>query len=214
MKDIVNKTAVNSRKYQAQGFIEALIAILVAGVACVVLMMVASKTIAQVNRNELEDELTSRAIQGSEMMKFLVDSYVTGENLGGIESFLPLEFSNNNLLDAGKCVAISGDINSASLTDKDQPVCNYTVGSSGGIIPSDCFDNLPTIVNPDDKADIFRVMCIHPESTQRLLVVKIFTGFTKCQDEDIRTSVQSSATTDCKVYEYTSAYSTVQSVED
>ncbi|WKZ31294.1 MAG: hypothetical protein QY318_00775 [Candidatus Dojkabacteria bacterium] len=206
------------RTYSAQGFIEALIAILVAGIACVVLMLVASKTISQMNRNEIHDELTVSAIQGGEMMKFLVDGYVVHEPPSGLGNFLPLNFSaNGTLLDAGKCVAISGGLTDAELTSKDTALCNYNL-LQGGIIPSECLDTDEAIVNPDEQGDIFRVMCIHPESTERTLVVRFFTGFEpECRNEGGYQSVVGSndqEASECIIYGYTSAYSTVQTIEN
>lgn len=214
----MSKNIHKKSKYKAQGFVEALIAILVAGVACVSLMMIASKTISQMNQNELRDQLTTYAVQGSEMMKFLVDGYVVREPIAGsgIDQFLPLEFSaNGNLLDAGKCVAISGELTNASLTSKANPVCTYNQ-LAGGIVPGDCIDGptSPVIVNPDEQGDIFRIMCVHPESTPGTLVVKFFTGFTKCKDLNQYISVQTNNHSDCVIYEYTSVYSTVQIAEN
>ena len=54
-------------KYEAMGFVEALIAIMVVGAASVVLMDIAVRTMQDVIQNETIDTMTQLAVEGSEM---------------------------------------------------------------------------------------------------------------------------------------------------
>jgi len=60
------------KKYEAMGFVEALIAIIVVGVASVVLMEIAATTMSDAVENERIDKMTQYAIEGATMTENIV----------------------------------------------------------------------------------------------------------------------------------------------
>lgn len=57
------------KKYKAMGFVEALIAIMVTGIASVVLMDIAARTMKAAIQNEAIDQMTQYAVETSERVK-------------------------------------------------------------------------------------------------------------------------------------------------
>ena len=70
MKNRNNKTI-----YEAVGFIEALIAILLVGVSSLVLLQIAINTLNNAIQNEAIDHMTQYAVEGSEMVQDLYNKY-------------------------------------------------------------------------------------------------------------------------------------------
>jgi len=69
-------------KYEALGFVEALIAIMVVGASSVILMQIAVNTMQGVIQNEKIDTMTQYALEGSEIVKEIArQEQLTGENL-------------------------------------------------------------------------------------------------------------------------------------
>ena len=69
-------------KYEALGFVEALIAIMVVGASSVVLMQIAVNTMQGVIQNEKIDTMTQHALEGSEIVKEIArQEQLTGEDL-------------------------------------------------------------------------------------------------------------------------------------
>ncbi|HOT60936.1 MAG TPA: hypothetical protein PKW94_01385 [Candidatus Dojkabacteria bacterium] len=70
------------RKYEALGFVEALIAIMVVGASSVILMQIAVNTMQGVIQNEKIDTMTQIALEGAETVKEIAkQEKVTGEDL-------------------------------------------------------------------------------------------------------------------------------------
>lgn len=70
------------KKYEALGFVEALIAIMVVGVSSVVLMQIAVNTMQGVIQNEKIDTMTQIALEGAETVKEIAkQEKLTGEDL-------------------------------------------------------------------------------------------------------------------------------------
>lgn len=70
------------KKYEALGFVEALIAIMVVGVSSVVLMQIAVNTMQGVIQNEKIDTMTQIALEGAETVKEIAkQEKLAGENL-------------------------------------------------------------------------------------------------------------------------------------
>lgn len=77
MKMILNK------KYEAMGFVEALISIMVVGASSVVLMQIASQTLQEMMQNEVIDTMTQYAVEGS----VIVQDLATQEKISGEDLF-------------------------------------------------------------------------------------------------------------------------------
>jgi len=180
----LNQNRFKNKSYEGVGFVEALIAIAVAGIASVVLMSIAANTIAQVLRNEVSDRMTQAAIEGAEMAKKIADN----QNLSG-DNLFPEITGNVNA-----CFAFRGDTNSPEFVKSGEVftrVCNYD--SEGR---EDCKESL---MSSDER--MFRIFCITPDSDPglNLVVAKTIVGLVDCD------SVV--ANTQCEItdYEYYSA---------
>jgi hypothetical protein len=152
--------------YKSLGFVEALIAILVAGVASVVLLGIAVSTVEQVVQNELSDKLTEIAVEGGVMVKKIAEN-----NNNSTEVLFPPITGNT-----GKCFALNTDVNNpAFVKDGDVFVnaCNYE--AQGKDQCTDTASSDPTI---------FRVYCVTADSdiTTGTTVGKIITGLAACKE--------------------------------
>jgi len=152
------------RKYKALGFVEALIAIAVAGIASIVLMSIAINTISQVVRNEIENNLTEKAVEGASMAKKIA------ANNNESETGLFPQIDGNE----GNCYAFTGDNNNPEfqMSGSDfQIACRYDAGEREQCLSYKTQDQ-----------SIFRVMCILPDSvpSSGLVVGKIVTGLADC----------------------------------
>lgn len=209
----------NRNHYAAQGFVEALIAILVTGIAAVALMTVAANTISTVVRNELEDQLTAEAVKGAKLMSYLVDEHNAGVDH---TSFLPITTAEE-----GDCFAIDGTLQAPFISPKATPVCGYQTSPTAGINPSLCLNTSVNIVIDEesfkvdaDKDDLFRLMCVHPDSTTgpgSVLVTKFITGLMSCRNinavvttgtisESIAAESGILSRDDCRIYQHTAIF--------
>lgn len=200
------KIARKRKNYQAQGFVESLIAILVTGIASIALMSVAARTIREVVRNEQLDQLTQEAIKGGKLIDYIVD-----EHNHEVEHTTLFPIAQ---IDETKCVAIDGDISGANLyvgekTDAGDVVCNY-IPPYSGINPEDCINGNENEIKIDsvEQEDLFRIMCIHPDSdpSEGILVVKIYTGTLSCSTLNSNVTQILDPSRNCLIYEYTSVY--------
>lgn len=209
-----------TKYYKAQGFVEALIAIVVAGIATLVLMTVAIRTLNSVVKNELIDQLTQEAVKGGELLNYAVDEYNYG-NLAAAP-FLPLDTDAGGNLSA--CYFVDGEIGNLNISSQPINGCTYEQGvitqddgtnerevAVEGIIPSECVSDAVRIEKSvfyvdDEKDDLFRVMCIHPDSTESVLIAKVITGNMTCESVTAITSETIGIQETCNMYEYTGVY--------
>lgn len=168
-----------SKKYEAVGFVEALIAIAVAGIASVVLMTVAANTVAQVLRNETSNKMTEVGIEGASLVKKIADNHNNGDS----DLFPAIEGNVNN------CFAFEGSTGQPEFQksgDIFDNVCNYDSGER-----EEC---KASVYDGDDE--LFRVFCMTPESdsARGLVVGKVVVGLRQC-DEVV-------ANTMCEIQDY------------
>ena len=93
------------RIYKGLGFIEALLAILVTGMASVALMDIAARTMTDTIRNEMTDTMTQYAIEGAEIVQVIADK----ERLTG-RDFFP-----DGALQANRCFLMEEDVEEPSF---------------------------------------------------------------------------------------------------
>lgn len=203
-------------KYKAQGFVEALIAITVTGIAAIALLSVATGTLRRLAETERADQLAQDARQGGEFLSQEVDEF---NNSDSADNF----FTNyDSALDNSKCFPLIEDISNVEAgldnTMLDSPINNCTYSNSAnnsGIEPTACISGgvylsagQTSLEVTSDRTqensadDVFRIFCIHPESTQNTLIAKIITGTNSCEDVSQRISVNSNQSV-CDFYEYT-----------
>lgn len=153
------------KKYEALGFVEALMAILIAGITSILLMGIAVDTIKMVVKNEIADSMTQVAIEAGARVKSIAE-----KNNNSTEKLFPDIASHIN-----SCFQSVGSANDPQFQSENGDfvtVCNY---DSGGR------DNCKSSVSAN-ASDLFEVFCITPESnsTSGLVVGKIVVGKTKC----------------------------------
>jgi hypothetical protein len=175
-------------RYKATGFMESIIAITVAGIACIVLMRLASNVIKQVAQNERSDEMTQIAITGANM----VSAIASQNNAAPVSQVFFPRITGNQ----GSCFQLSTAVDTPSFIQTSgviTPVCNYDAGGR-----SDCKSSLAP-----GRTDMFRVFCITSASdiTGGIVVGKIVVGKTVCSD---------SVSCDISDYQYYSLNKTVQ----
>lgn len=175
------------KEYRALGFVEALIAIIIAGITSVLLMGVAVDTIAQVTKSDQQDEMTQLAVEGGEMVKNIAEKNSISEEL------LFPNISGNQ----GSCFELNLETDDPSfvsgLQGEYNPKCSYDSGNRENCVNNSNLSN----------QGYFRVMCITNESdiNSGLVVAKIVVGKTKCND---------SQSCDIPDYEYYVLTKTVQ----
>lgn len=158
-----------NKKYKGVGFVEALIAIAVAGIASIVLMSIAINTTNQVLRNDIESDLTEQAIEASAMVKKIANSH----NAAIDEDLFPPITGNE-----GSCFAIDGTTNDPSFPK--------SAGSFDVACRYDSGDRESCQLAASEDPEIFRVFCILPDSviSSGLVVGKVVTGLTDCAEGD------------------------------
>ena len=101
---------IEEKMYKGLGFIEALLAILVTGMASVALMDIAARTMTDTIRNEITDTMTQYAIEGTEMVQIIADN----ARLTGIDLF-PAD-----VLYANSCFLMNDNIDAPSFFEDEE----------------------------------------------------------------------------------------------
>lgn len=164
-------------KYTAQGFVEALIAIAVAGIATVVLMQVAVRTIRQTVDNEIEDEKTILATNLEVKLDYLLAAN-NADDLGDDSAVDSMKASPNTCFELDIDMA---DVVSSVAMHK----CAYSLtnGERRLLSRSTCEFEV--------SEEIFALACVTSRTTQNLLYIDIVTGLGGCEAEDCSDSIQS-----------------------
>jgi hypothetical protein len=155
-------------RYKALGFVEALLAIIVAGIASILLLGVAIDTIKQLAKNDQSDEMTQLAIEGGEMVRNIADK----NNTSVVTLFPPISGNQNGCfeLNADKTNPSFVSDGSGNLIQK----CNYDSGGRDSCRASS-----------ELGVQYFRVFCItnQSDSASGLVVGKMVVGKAKCDDQ-------------------------------
>jgi hypothetical protein len=93
-----------NKKYEALGFVEAMLAIMIVGVSSVVLMQIAVNTVQGIIQNEKIDEMTQHAIEAGEIVQELAnrdklveeDIFPEPSEYGGFDNCFVLDFVEGN----------------------------------------------------------------------------------------------------------------------
>lgn len=162
------------KKYQAQGFVEALIAVAVAGIASVVLMSIAIDTLKQTVDNENEGKKTLQSGNVGIQLDYLVAAYNNGE----LPSPSIIETLINNPNGCFDPNIAMGDPTSTTMVLQ----CDYQLNGDR-LTRDNCNLN-------DDSGEVFTYICTK-QSTTRLLYVDIVSGLRGCDDKSCHDIVQS-----------------------
>ena len=205
------------KMYKAQGFVEALIAILITGIAAVGLMTVAATTIGDVIQNEILDQVNQQGVKGNLMLQTVVEEW-------NFDNRDPFEASGNLIFpptdvkkDAGLCFHLDGDPNSydtVTLTTSEAiPNCTMDID---GIVPASCVaaaQLAPTTEDDDEDSDftdqLFRIACLDSDTdyVRSVLVTRIYTGSLGCESITDRVrNIENDKNAGCKLSEYVSVH--------
>lgn len=198
-------------KYNAQGFIEALIAIIITGIASIVFMTIAAKTIGQVVKNEYVDQLTQEAVQGSAMLRYVVEEWnFNRRDVIESEFLSPSSPDSGFSSSMGYCYGLDGDVQNISITE--QMVCIY----DNGINPSDCASasnwdkvKISNTKIPSQNDNLFRIACVDPDQSDtntNILFVRIYTGFRGCSTINETMRNFGEAGSSCNLYEHINVF--------
>lgn len=158
------------KTYEALGFVEALIAIIVAGVACVALMRISADTIASVTKSEISDEMTQIGIEYGTRVKAIAN-----KNNNETDKYFPSISEGVN-----SCYGLNTETNEPAFeTDVNGnfvPICNYDGGGR-----EQCKNSTVT-----GNTDLFGVFCIssQSDSSSGLIVGKVVVGNKKCTSNE------------------------------
>ncbi len=191
--------------YFAQGFVEALIAILITGIASVLFMTIAARTIADVVHNEKVDMLTQEAVKGSIIATNIIEEWNFGNRtLTSNSNFLTVDNGFGESI--GNCYGLDGDVNDPMVSNL--PVCQFFGSSEIGINPSLCASDVNweevSIDAEDGIEDMFRIICVDTNSneTNMVLALRVYTGFRSCNRVNSIVREVSDVDISCDLYEY------------
>lgn len=152
------------KTYEAMGFVEALIAIMIAGMASVVLMGIAADTLKEAVQNERIDKMTEYAVEGGNMAKSAV---ANTENL----PFSPtVENCYIPVPDPGGSGSYT--FYTTSIGYWSQPARNLIIYNviQRNLIPA----NAPRVLEDDgEESQFIRIACIRQNPGKQYLIVRI-----------------------------------------
>ena len=151
-----------SKNYDAAGFVEALIAIMITGVSSVVLMQLAVNTVQNMIQNEVIDTMTQYAVEGSTMVQSIaLQQKLTGESL----------FPNVG----GQCYLVNQDDTGKYYFVKENE--GGEIFKSYTLAQRDVYKE-DAVISTDDK--YFRIFCISSnyQTADSYAVVQIVVGQT------------------------------------
>ncbi len=148
---------IRNKKYEAMGFVEALIAIMIVGAASVVLMDIAVRTMQDVIQNETIDTMTQFAVEGAEMAQEIAKKEI---DLGD-ENIFPSALGCYRLIDSSE-----GGYQFAR-TGAEGPLVMCTDDRT-------CYDDFYI---SEENTDYFRTLCIE-DLNEGYIVSYVIVGLT------------------------------------
>lgn len=162
------KNIKKSEKYEALGFVEALISIMVVGASAIVLMQIAATTMQKMIQNERVDQMTQYAVEGAVMLQDIASrnkeegGYLMPEMQGLKRCFL----ANRNVSGNYEFVKESEDI-----------FLSYILGDD-----RDTYKDTAVIVDDQgEDTEFFRIICLDfpSESDSSFIIGQIVVGQTR-----------------------------------
>lgn len=155
------KTKLVKKEYSGMGLIEAILAIAVAGIACLVFLSIAVQNTIEVSNLEKIDNLTKYAVRLSEQVKIIADKQNTQDV--GLPRVFPALVPTNK----GSCFHIEGSQADPKFQQNFPAIC--TVGNISGCRNSSLFSS----------REDFGVYCITDISSD-FAIGKVVTGLVTC----------------------------------
>lgn len=158
-------------KYDAQGFVEALIAIAITGIAGIVLLSIATKTVNQTIYNEIQDEITLANSNMALKLEYLIQA----DQSGDLTADSPVDALSNGY--PNQCVMMDFTLDNLDAYEI-TTFCSSSLDSDGLLSRSDC--NL-------DVQDVKDFAFVCPTaSSSNFLTVDIISGSTACTGRNCR----------------------------
>ncbi|HKM19879.1 MAG TPA: hypothetical protein VJY47_01505 [Candidatus Dojkabacteria bacterium] len=152
--------------YKAMGFVEALIAIMIAGIASVVLMQIAANALKEAVQNERIDKMTEYAVEGANMVQGIVerDKAHIKDITSSMTEFCFIPYKEGNTFNFHR----EGMSKNYWSRSADELIVNSVIERDNQNLR-----NLPK-VGEGLESDFFRIACIRQNSTPaKYLVVRI-----------------------------------------
>lgn len=155
---------LNKRRYEAMGFIEALIAIVVVGMASIIIMDISARTMQEVIQNEAIDTMTQLAVEGSEMAQQVAKEALLQDD----SSLFPTNISE-------QCYIVTSDGSGNYYfydEDNDNEFEKFTLDER------DLYKEEAKIMEAGEQIyeDYFRIICFQNDNTDAYLVTKTVVG--------------------------------------
>jgi len=145
---------VLKNKYEALGFVEALIAIMVVGISSIVLMEIAVNTMQNTIQNEIIDTMTQYAVEGAEIAQQIADRDKEDES----PTYFP------TLSDWGSCFRFVNESGVYSFyKDTENLFVKYDENTD-----RDIYKNEAVI---EEDGELFRVICLESSSPNPSFVI-------------------------------------------
>jgi hypothetical protein len=147
-------------KYEALGFVEALIAIMVVGISSIVLMEIAVNTMQNTIQNEVIDTMTQYAVEGAEIAQQIADRDKASDS----STYFP------SSVDWGSCFRFVNESGVYSFyKDTENLFVKYEENTD-----RDIYKNEAVI---EEDGDLFRIVCLEPSSgTPSFVIGSVIVG--------------------------------------
>ncbi|MGI5897940.1 MAG: hypothetical protein ACOX6Q_02160 [Candidatus Dojkabacteria bacterium] len=156
---------VKTNKYEAMGFVEALIAIMVVGISAVVLMQIAANTMQSMIQNERVDQVTQYAVEGAVMAQAIASK---NREIGG--GLFPM------LTGVERCFAMErvSEGEYAFVKEGEDTFKSYLLDSDRNVYK----DGAAIYDEEGNKTEFFRILCIDypPEEGYSFLIGRVVVG--------------------------------------
>lgn len=155
-------------KYEALGFVEALIAIMVVGISSIVLMEIAVDTMQNTIQNEIIDTMTQYAVEGAEIAQQIADRNKESES----STYFP------SISDWGACFRFVNEDGQYSFAkDTENLFVRYSENSDRDIYKQEALIQLLGEDGEEIDADLFRIVCLESSSgTPSFVIGRVVVG--------------------------------------
>jgi hypothetical protein len=172
------------KKYEALGFIEALIAIILVGVSSLVLLKITIDTLNNAIQNETIDNMTQYAIEGAEMIQDIANRHkIEQEKLENPETYFP------DKEDWGYCFVVKKEDGEASfLMDSDDNFIKFEKENRDEYRSQKSEEDRDPDYIEHGVDFLFRVICLDPyegpeEEKPKFVIARVVVG-QRYYDED------------------------------
>jgi hypothetical protein len=151
-------------KYSAQGLIEAVMAIAIVGIACLVFLDIATDSVVTVDNIVKSDQLVKVSTETGQKVRKIAELQNNNKDLN-------VTLFPNPVNSVGQCFEVSGDFQQPAFTNSARSVCTVNTLDT-------CRSNVTTSDN------VFSVYCITQSPQGNLVIGSVYTGLKECKKSD------------------------------